>query len=98
MSPVGTPLRRLVGRGDGARPPYHPWMQVLRSAMSRVDPELLLQHRPDAPQWPTHLVVRVCQMPGQTAGPTIPPALNRIIRRQLLDASNASRHIRNDGR
>ena len=41
--------------GDTGAPPYHPWMQVLRSAMSRVDPELLLQHRPDALRWITHL-------------------------------------------
>ena len=36
-------------------PPYHPWMQVLRSAMSRVDRELLLQHRPDALRRLTHI-------------------------------------------
>jgi hypothetical protein len=41
--------------GDTGAPPYHPWMQVLRSALSRVDPKLLLQHRPDALQWLTHL-------------------------------------------
>lgn len=36
-------------------PPYHPWMQVLRSAMSRVDRELLLQRRPDALRRLTHI-------------------------------------------
>lgn len=40
---------------DTGAPPYHPWIQVLRSAMSRVDPELLLPHRPDALRWLSHL-------------------------------------------
>ncbi len=58
-------------------PPYHPWMQVLRSAMSRVDRELLLQHRPDALRWLSHLDPSLERFLGAGAAEvSIPSALD----------------------